>query len=60
MIIDFYVNATWIDCCNTADNDPQRIKAILEQKFQRVVSMVERCKATYTKGSTFAEWLEPI
>lgn len=60
VIIDFYIGATWIDCCNTVDNDPQRIKAILEQKFRQVVSMVERCKMTYTKSTTFAEWLETI
>lgn len=62
MIIDFYIGVIWIDCCNTIDNDPQNIKAILEQRFQKIVTMVERCNVTYTKGVAldFSEWLQTI
>lgn len=62
MIVDFYDAAgVWLDCCDTAQFDMQRLAALLAVKFGPV-RWAKREDVRYMKGTTlsFAEWLMTV
>lgn len=59
MIVDFFDAAgTWLDCCDPAQFDVQRLAAILTAKFGPV-RMTQRDQVRYVKGASldFGAWL---
>jgi hypothetical protein len=62
MIIDFYAaDGTWLDSCDAAQFDVQRLAAILAAKFGPVRT-AKREDVRYVKGATldFSDWLMTV
>lgn len=62
MIIDFYNAAgAWVDCCDAAQFDVQRLASLLAAKHGPV-RWAKRENVRYVKGATldFDEWLTTV